>query len=112
MSKSIGQRALSADDQALFATGTEAYTWDVGPNHKGYLRYWQTFAPGAPTTAAITLDLGNNNQGQRTSTIQTTTLAGYPTLMRQVTRDYYLDGATRNAFYDDSIGGINATSSR
>jgi len=110
-SKSIGQRMLTAVDQASFASGTETYTYDLGSNRIGQLRYWKSFAPGA-TTPALTLDLGINAQGQRTSTTETLNVAGYPTLTRQLQRNYYIDGAVRSTFYGDSIGGINATASR
>src|SRR5690606_24925821 len=45
-SKLIGQRDLPIADQVLFATGTELFTWDEGPNNLRRLRRWQTFAPG------------------------------------------------------------------
>ena len=95
LSKVIGKRNLSPADQALFGSGTEKFTWDYGPNRKGYLRYWQAFAPGS-STAAITLDLANNNQGQRTVTTHTLNIAGYPNLLRQVQQNFFLFGGVRN----------------
>jgi RHS repeat-associated protein len=109
-SKIIAKRGLSDADRALFASNTERFTWDVGPNHKGYLRTWQAFAPGAPTPA-ITVDLGNDNQGRRTTTTQTLSLAGYPTLTRRLRQSYYLFGGVRSTIYDDQVGGSNVTSS-
>ena len=110
-SKLIGQRDLEAADQALFASGTEVYSYDAGPNQTGSLSSWRTFAPGS-MTPAITLDLGNNAQGQRTRTTETLAIAGYPALSRELDRDYYLDGGARMTFYGDSVEGINATASR
>jgi RHS repeat-associated protein len=108
VSKVIGKRNLSPADLALFGSGTEKFTWDSGPNHKGYLRYWQAFAPGS-STAAITLDLGNNNQGQRTVTTHTLNIAGYPSLLRQVRQNFFLFGGVRNTVYGDTFGGSSRT---
>lgn len=109
-SKVIGQRNLSAADQALFASGTEAYTWDYGPNQLGYLRYWQSFAPGS-STAAITLDLNNNNQGQRTLTKETMAIAGYPSIQRQLIQSYFLFGGVSSTSYRDWVNGSNQSAS-
>ncbi len=109
-SQMIGQRDLSAADQALFATGTEVYSWDRGAGHVGYLSFWSTFAPGS-ATPAIRIELDYNAQGQRTRTEHTLNLAGYANLSRQLSRDYHLSGAVRRTDYHDEIGGMNATSS-
>src|SRR5262249_4119051 len=94
-----------------YGIGTEKFTWDYGPNHKGYLRYWQAFAPGS-STAAITLDLGNNNQGQRTRTNHTLNIAGYPRLFRQFRQPFHLFGGVRTTVYGDAfLAGGNGTSS-
>ena len=75
VSKIIAKRGLSVADRTLFASRhREASPGIRGANHKGYLRYWQAFAPGS-LSPAITVDLGNNNQGQRTTTTQTLDLA-------------------------------------
>jgi len=110
-SKLIGQRELSVEDQALFATGSETFTWDEGPGQIGRLRFWKTFAPGA-TTPAITIDTISNAQGQRTRIAETLSIAGYTNLTRQLSRDYHLSGAPRTTLYRDEIGGVGATSSR
>lgn len=102
-SKSIGQRKLSASDQALFATGTETFTWDYGNNRKGHLRYWSSYAPNSSTRAML-LDLGNNAQGQRTLTNETITLAGFTDLSRQFVQNYYLSGELRTTHYRDYVG--------
>ncbi len=109
-SKSIGQRNLSAADQATFATATELFTWDSGPNHIGRLRFWKTFAPGS-TAPAISIDLSNNVQGQRTRTQQTLNLAGYQNLTRRLERDYYVSGAPRTTHYHDEVASAASTSS-
>jgi RHS repeat-associated protein len=110
LSRVIGQRALSAVDQAAFASATEKFTWDVGPNHTGFLRYWQSYAPGV-TTAAITLDLANDNQGHRITTTHTLNIAGYTNLIRQSRSSYFLFGGLRTATYGDAmVAGGNGTS--
>ncbi len=100
VSKEIGKRNLSPADLALFGSGTEKFTWDNGPNQKGYLRYWQAFAPGS-STAAITLEVGNNNQGQRILTNHTLNIAGYTNLLRQIRQNFFLFGGVRTAVYGD-----------
>jgi RHS repeat-associated protein len=109
-SKIIGQRNLSAADQSLFASGTETYQWDYGANHTGFLRYWQSFAPGS-STAAITLDLYNNNQGQRTLTKETMAIAGYPSIQRQLIQSYFLFGGVLSTSYRDWVNGSNQSAS-
>ncbi|MGJ0492828.1 toxin TcdB middle/N-terminal domain-containing protein [Methylobacter sp.] len=108
LSKVIGKRNLSPADLALFGVGTEKFTWDYGPNHKGYLRYWQAFAPGA-TAPTITVDLFNNNQGRRTNTAEILTIAGYPELSRSFTQTYYLFGGVRTTRHCDYVNGTNET---
>jgi RHS repeat-associated protein len=110
VSKTIAPRALSSADQTLFGVGTETYTWDIGGNHIGSLRYWRADAPGA-TTPTVALNVANNNQGQRTNTVETLTIAGYPTLKRSFTQHYYLFGGVRIAAYRDAVGGSNETTS-
>lgn len=109
LSKLVGRRSLSAADQSLFAANAESFTWDYGPNRKGYLRYWQTYAPNS-SAAAITVDLANNSQGQRTTATHSFGIAGYPTMSRQVYQFYYLFGGVRASSYHDYVGGIGSTS--
>jgi RHS repeat-associated protein len=108
VSKVIGKRTLSSADQALFGSGTEVYTWDVGPNQKGFLRFWQAFALGSHTPT-ITIDLQNNNQGQRTKTQEVLTIADYPQLTRSFYQNYYLFGGVHSTYYRDQVGGTNHT---
>ncbi len=108
-SKSIAQRELSTQDQTAFGNRTETFTWDYGPNHKGYLRYWQTFAPNA-VIPTVTLDVYNDNQGHPTTTKQTLNVAGYPELQRQFIQNYYLFGGVSYTQYRDNVGGSNETS--
>ncbi|MBX3159707.1 MAG: hypothetical protein KF773_27300 [Deltaproteobacteria bacterium] len=107
-SKVIGQRNLSPGDQALFASRTETLTWDYGGNRKGYLRYWQSFAPST-STPAIILEAANNNQGQRTLTEHRMSIAGYPQLLRQHINYYWLFGGVRQTRFVDQVGGSNQT---
>lgn len=99
-SKSFGQRGLSADDQAEFATGTEAFIWDVGDNHKGHLRYWRSYAPGS-SSPTISVDVGNNLQGQRTEINQSISIASLGTLSRQFSQNYYLSQLPHEIHYRD-----------
>ncbi|MGE3543578.1 MAG: toxin TcdB middle/N-terminal domain-containing protein [Kofleriaceae bacterium] len=110
VSRSIGQRNLSVADQALFGAGTETFIWDYGPNRVGRLRYWRTFAPGAGTEM-ININLANNSQGQRTTTTQTGSIAGFPSITRQFQQRYYVDGQLFSSAYLDQVGGNNRTAS-
>lgn len=101
-SKVIGQRDLSDADQQLFGDYTESFTWDYGPNRKGYLRYWKARGPAA-TTDSVLLNLSNDNQGNRTSTQQVLNIAGYPEIVRGFYRDYYLFGGARLTRYRDTV---------
>lgn len=74
-SKVIGKRTLNAADLALFVSGTELFTYDLG--FKGQLRYWQCYAPG-DGQAHITIDTLHDAQGRRTAWVQTNDVAGYP----------------------------------
>ena len=108
-SRYIAPRNLSAADQALFTSGTETLEWDTGPNHIGYLRYWQAFAPGAGT-ADFWAYIANDNQGNPTTITQSATIAGLPTLSRNFSRAFYpFGGAVRRTTFNDYVGGANQT---
>lgn len=106
ISKLIGQRTLSPDDQALFGDFTETFTWDDGANMIGQLRYWKSFAPGAsnPTIVIDTL-----NQGQLITQIQKLRVADYPELERRFGLRYALFGGVSETRFEDAIGGTNNT---
>jgi RHS repeat-associated protein len=113
VSRILGQRGLSSADQALFGTGSESITWDYGGNHMGYQRYWQSYAPGS-STATVTMDVYNSDQGQRVNTNETLNLAGasIPSMTRQFYQNYYLFGGVRVTYYRDYVGGSNMSSSQ
>ncbi|MDQ3580148.1 MAG: hypothetical protein M3495_00275 [Pseudomonadota bacterium] len=110
VSKRNAPRGLSVADQALFASDHETYTWDYGPNHKGYLRYWRSYAPGA-TSPAILYNVFNDAQGLRTKTEHQLTIAGYPLILRATHESHLLFGGLLTTRYYDSFGGNNATDS-
>jgi RHS repeat-associated protein len=107
VSKTFGQRSLSPTDQALFVSGSELFTYDLG--FKGQLRYWQAFSPG-DGQAHMTLDLLHDGQGRRTAMIQTVDVAGYPAALQRVANSYYITGAVKHTrSFDFMNGGTNET---
>jgi RHS repeat-associated protein len=110
-SRLIAQRDLNPADRALFASDTETFTWDIGPNHKGYLRFWRAFAPNA-STASIELEAWNDNQGRRNITRHALTIAGLPALSRGWQQNYRPFGGINATTYSDrfEVGGPVTTS--
>jgi RHS repeat-associated protein len=108
VSRVIGPRLLSAEDQALFGSDTEVLSWDVGPNHKGYLRFWRSYAPGAGTPMAL-VDLWNDQQGRTWAHQHTLNLPGFPSLLRRHEQFLHLSGQPRLSRYFDNMGGSAET---
>lgn len=107
-SKDIGQRSLSAADQALFANRKETYEWDIGGNMIGHLRYWRSFGPNQ-NTAAIVQSTRVNNQEQPITEIQNIKIAGLPELERRFGLRYHLFGGVSETRFEDALGGTNKT---
>jgi RHS repeat-associated protein len=98
-----GQRALSTADQAAFGNEREDFTYDVGGNMLGKLRYYRAYAPGS-STASVDVDSRFTTQGQQYSTTHTLNIAGYPQRSRSFAQSFYLFGGVRNTTYNDQVG--------
>ena len=95
--RSIGQRGLSAQDQAAFGASYEWMLWDLGTNGAGTLSDVYSYAPGAnlPTTASqYVADL----QGREEYTYETFSELPAP---RSTFRYYNLAGSPSDYYYYD-----------
>jgi RHS repeat-associated protein len=102
ISKLVGQRHLSAPDQAAFGGNTESFLWDYGGNMIGYLRRWQSFAPNNPTPL-VKVDAFVDSLGLQESTTQILNIAGYSNLQRKFFQNYNVMGAVKQAWYYDEF---------
>jgi YD repeat-containing protein len=102
ISKLVGQRHLSAPDQAAFGGNTESFLWDYGGNMIGYLRRWQSFAPNNPTPL-LKVDAFVDSLGLQESTTQVFNVAGYSNLQRKFFQNYNVMGAVKQAWYYDEF---------
>ena len=109
-SRVIGQRALSAADQAAFGAGSELFDWDYGAMMKGHLRYWRSYAPGA-TQPMVTIDLLVDGLGNSTYERSTLSIAGLPSMTRGFLQTFALFGGVRTARYYDAFTAGGAESS-
>ena len=111
-SRVIGSRTLSTADQALFGTRSYTYTWDLGGNRIGRIRYASASAPSA-ATPSVSFSYAYDAQGNRTGTVQGITIAGFPYLERNFTQTFTPNfGPARTYFYDWMPGGTVATQAR
>lgn len=108
ISKNIGQRGLSAPDQALFASGMETFTYDVGGNMTGRLRSWKSFAPGAPTPS-ITRDRLTDAQGLDTRNEHVYANVAGLSNNEFVTMKHNVAGMLTETGFSEGSGTVNTT---
>jgi RHS repeat-associated protein len=107
-SKNIGQRHLSAADQASFGTATETFYYDLDTNMKGRLRYWYSYDPAG--TAMLGKDFRADIQGRPAGTTHHLRIAGYPELTREIYQSWYAFGPQSGQRTGDVMGaGTNTT---
>ncbi|MBA3391790.1 MAG: hypothetical protein H0T89_04050 [Deltaproteobacteria bacterium] len=103
LSKLVGQRDLSPADQVAFAGNTEVFSYDLGGNMKGRLRYWESYGPNA-STASVVSGSRFTTQDQRFLTQHVLEVAGYPRTERLFYQNFNLLGGVRSTYYYDEMG--------
>ena len=103
LEKLIGQRNLSAPDQAAFGNQSESYSYDTDLNMTGRLRSLITWAPNNVGWTVVE-DFRTDIQGRPSGTTQQLRIPGLPQLSREIFQLWYASGELKHQRHGDVVG--------